>query len=462
MSDQKKKIRFPSAIVILIIVIIIATILTYIIPAGEFTQVKDEATGIVTTSLEDFHFIDSNPVKFWAIPVIIVKAFAEGSTASIVLTYLFMGGAIYILTQSGAFQALFGLAMNKLKGRRVIMVAGFTSMIAVCNLVLSPHAFVAFVPFSIQFARAMGYDALVGVAMPLLGGAVAFSTGAFLATTMIAQTIVGLPIFSGALYRLFCLLVLLVPTILYIYHYGEQVRTGKKESIVAALEKEGRVDFDAFQQQLKARHIIIILIFIAAMLAVIIGSSKYGWDNVELSAMFMVMGVVVGLVSGDDLNTVTRMYITGSSSMMFPAAIAGLAGAATGILTSGNIMYTIVYFAAKALLKAPKILYAPVMFLLHLLVNCIIVSGGGQAAATMPIMAPIARICGLPMQSAVLTYNLGDGLGNYVLPYSSQLVTYINAGGIAYDKWMKFVGKLFGIWVVCACVLTAFSTLIWR
>lgn len=458
---KKKAFRFPSAAVILLVLILVVTVLTYIIPGGTFQTVVDPATGEQTISLDSFTFQDSTPVSFLEVPRRIVDAFSSGSTATIVLTYLFMGGGIHIITASGAFQALTGTLMKKLNGKRLIMVAGFTTLFSVCNIVLSPHSFVAFVPFSIMFARAMGYDALVGVAMPLLGGAVAFSTGALLATTMMAQTLVGLPIFSGAPYRFLCQLALLIPTILYIYHYGESVRSGKRSSLVAELES-GSEDTNAdFDQKLSGRHILVLVLFVATMALVVYGSSQLSWSNIEIAASFMVLGVAVGLLTGNSLDKTIQMYITGSKNMMGAAVLAGLAGAATGILSGGGIMHTVVYYASKLILTVPPFLYAPMMFTMHILINCVIVSGGGQATATMPIMGPIATICGIPMQSAVLCFNLGDGLGNYVLPHSNQLISYLEAGKVGYGKWMAFMGKLFAIWIVIAWILTGISAFIW-
>ena len=458
---KNKRWRFPSAMVILLGVIVLATALTYLIPGGTFSSHVDPVSGETVTTLEDFAFLPATPVSFLEIPLRVVQAFVTGSTATIVLTYLFMGGSVYILTQTGAFQAVVGCLIRRLKGRRLIMVAGFTTLFAMCNLVLSPHAFVAFVPFSLLFARSLGYDAMVGVSMILLGGAVSFSTGAILATTVAAQTMVGLPIYSGASYRIFCMVALLIPTILYIYRYGESVRTKRRQSIVKNLEEAAAERPAELTAAIRPRHVLTLVLFCAALGLVVYESNARGWGNMELSATFLVLGVVIGLLHGNSLDVVLQMYLKGAQNMMGSAVLAGMAGAATSILTSGGIIETIVYYASRIVLQVPPVLYAPVMFLMHLLINCFIVSGGGQAAATMPIMGPIAQICGIPMQTAVLTFNLGDGLGNYVLPYSNQLISYIEAGKISYGQWMRFIGRLFLIWCGIACVLTAVSSYVW-
>lgn len=458
-----KHFRFPSAAAILVVMIFFVTALTYIVPGGEFITQTDPETGLEITSLEHFVYKEAEPVSFLEIPLQIVSAFSTGSTAMIVLTYFFMGGSIYVMTGTGAFQALIGWCIKRLNGNRLVMVMGFTGAFALFNIILSPHAFLAFVPFSIMLARTIGYDDITGVAMPLLGGAISFSTGALAATTMTAQTIVGLPIYSGAVYRFVCMVLLLIPTTLYIYRYGEKIRihAATVESAPGAQE-DGLSSGADFNREIEPRHLLTLILFLAAISLVVYGAMHYNWGNLHVSAVFMVFGFGIGLLWGNSFEKVFHLYLTGAGNMMGSAVLAGLAGAATSILTSGGIIYTVVYHASKIILCFPPVLYAPVMFLMHLLINCAIVSGGGQAAAAMPIMGPVAQFCGIPLQSAVLTFNLGDGLGNYILPHSNQLVTYLEAGKVSYWQWMRFMGKLFVIWVVMAMLLCGFSVLVWR
>ena len=92
------------------------------------------------------------------------------------------------------------------------------------------------------------------------------------------------------------------------------------------------------------------------------------------------------------------------------------------------------------------------MFLANLLINVFIPSGSGQAAAVMPLMVPVADLIGMTRQTVVLAFNFGDGLGNYVIPMSSALLANLMAAGVPYEKWMKFMGKIFAAWIVISCV----------
>lgn len=139
--------------------------------------------------------------------------------------------------------------------------------------------------------------------------------------------------------------------------------------------------------------------------------------------------------------------------MIGAALIIGLARTVSGVLDAGNIMDTSIHAMSNWLNFFPQFLKGPMMFIVNLLVNMFITSGSGQAAAIMPIFAPLADTIGLTRQTAVLAFNFGDGFCNYVLPTSTALMGILGATDIPYDKWMIFMGKLFGIWIIVGSVM---------
>ena len=152
--------------------------------------------------------------------------------------------------------------------------------------------------------------------------------------------------------------------------------------------------------------------------------------------------------------------VNGCKSMLGAALLIGLAGAIAGVMSAGNITDTIVYGAGQLLSHMPRFLLGPAMFIANILVNMVIVSGSGQATAVMPIMAPLADLLGLTRQTAVLAFTFGDGFCNYVLPHSSALMGIIGAANVPYDRWMRFMWKLFLIWVVTGCALLSVAQMI--
>lgn len=145
---------------------------------------------------------------------------------------------------------------------------------------------------------------------------------------------------------------------------------------------------------------------------------------------------------------------------MFGALIIGLAKTISIILTDGKILDTAVYFLGNLLTILPKSIQGIGMFVMQIFINGVLTSGSGQAAVTMPIMLPVADMINMTRQSTILAFNFGDGLCNYVIPTSSALMGFLAIANVSYSSWMKFMSKLFGIWLITGSVLIFVSTLI--
>lgn len=459
---KKTRFRFPSAMVTILFFLLLVSLLTYVIPAGEFRSHIDSETGKEIVRLEDFVFIENTPVNLLMLPLYIVKAFTSGSTVTIIVTYMFIGGCVHILTSFGALQAIINTVIRKLKGRRFPILCGFAFVFMLLDLVVTPHAYIAFVPFSIALAHSLGYDAIVGIALPMLGSAVAYCPGALMATTVTAQAMLGLSPYTGLGYRLLCTILLFIPTILYIYVYAEKVRTGKRASIVPYYSYESCSFSDNEQNTvIDLKHVIAILIFVITIAVIVFGSSKYSWSTIEMSACFLTCGTIIGLLYEHDLEKVVALYLKGAQNMLPGAAVVGVASSIAAILSSGGIMYTVVYYSSRAILTTNTVFRPIAIFFTQSVINTVIVSGGGQIAATMPIIGPIADLCGISAQTTVLCTTFGDGFSNYILPHSPVLAGYLGIGKIGFGDWIKFMGKLFLIWNLVACILVSISAYIW-
>ncbi|MBP8784910.1 MAG: TIGR00366 family protein, partial [Synergistaceae bacterium] len=142
------------------------------------------------------------------------------------------------------------------------------------------------------------------------------------------------------------------------------------------------------------------------------------------------------------------------------ALIIGMARAVPSILTEGGIIDTIVYFLGNVLGATPVFLQGIVMYWVNNVINFAITSGSGQAAATMPIIIPLSDMVGISRQTAVLAFNFGDGFSNYILPTSTALMGILGAANVPYDRWMKFMWKLFLIWLIVGSVLVFIAQMI--
>ena len=451
---MKKKFVFPNTYVIIILMMIVAVLLTWIIPSGEFERVKDEVSKQSIIIPGTFKYIENNPISLFKIPVYIMKGLAKAS--DIVFLVIIVGGAFNIIIETGMFQSFAGRLTKIFSNKEVLIIPAFSTIFALACTTMGVNTFIGFAPIAVIIARSIGYDAIVGVSMVALGGAIGFSTGTFNPfTTGVAQSLAGLPIFSGLGYRFVCLVVFLIVTNIYIIWYAKKIKANPESSVVYEMEQENKkIEVSEKQHdKIEGRHYLVLLIVIACFVLLVYGSQNWKWKLQENAAMFIWMGVLSGFAYGFGPSKIAEEFTKGAKKLVYGALMIGMANGISLILTDGKILDTTVQYLGGLLVTLPSYLQAAGMFLMQLLINGLITSGSGQAAATMPIMLPVADIIGMTKQTAVLAFNFGDGLSNYILPTSSALMGFIAMVGISYSNWMKFMWKLFLIWTVVGTVL---------
>ena len=451
---MKKKFVFPNTYVIIILMMIVAVLLTWIIPSGEFERVKDEVSKQSIIIPGTFKYIENNPISLFKIPVYIMKGLAKAS--DIVFLVIIVGGAFNIIIETGMFQSFAGRLTKVFSNKEVLIIPAFSTIFALACTTMGVNTFIGFAPIAVIIARSIGYDAIVGVSMVALGGAIGFSTGTFNPfTTGVAQSLAGLPIFSGLGYRFVCLVVFLIVTNIYIIWYAKKIKANPESSVVYEMEQENKkIEVSEKQHdKIEGRHYLVLLIVIACFVLLVYGSQNWKWKLQENAAMFIWMGVLSGFAYGFGPSKIAEEFTKGAKKLVYGALMIGMANGISLILTDGKILDTTVQYLGGLLVTLPSYLQAAGMFLMQLLINGLITSGSGQAAATMPIMLPVADIIGITKQTTVRAFNFGDGLSNYILPTSSALMGFIAMVGISYSNWMKFMWKLFLIWIVVGAIL---------
>ncbi|CDA07196.1 C4-dicarboxylate ABC transporter [Fusobacterium nucleatum YWH7199] len=451
---MKKKFVFPNTYVIIILMMIVAVLLTWIIPSGEFERVKDEVSKQSIIIPGTFKYIENNPISLFKIPVYIMKGLAKAS--DIVFLVIIVGGAFNIIIETGMFQSFAGRLTKVFSNKEVLIIPAFSTIFALACTTMGVNTFIGFAPIAVIIARSIGYDAIVGVSMVALGGAIGFSTGTFNPfTTGVAQSLAGLPIFSGLGYRFVCLVVFLIVTNIYIIWYAKKVKANPESSVVYEMEQENKkIEVSEKQHdKIEGKHYLVLLIVIACFVLLVYGSQNWKWKLQENAAMFIWMGVLSGFAYGFGPSKIAEEFTKGARKLVYGALMIGMANGISLILADGKILDTTVQYLGGLLVALPSYLQAAGMFLMQLLINGLITSGSGQAAATMPIMLPVADIIGITKQTTVLAFNFGDGLSNYILPTSSALMGFIAMVGISYSNWMKFMWKLFLIWIVVGAIL---------
>ena len=428
METKKKQFKMPHTFVIIGIIILLAVLLTWIIPAGSYTRFENEA-GIKVIDPNDFNYIDKTPVNPLEIPLYIVKAFIK--RIDLMLVIMFAGGAFHILTKTGALHAVVAKMAKVFSTRVYLFLPILTLVFGLICTTQGVNLFIAFAPIMVMMAFAMGLDSITGASIILLGGAIGFSTGPLnINTTIVAQKIAGLPLYSGVGYRFICFAVFYVITNIYLIRYALKIQKHPELSPMYELDKTSEfrdaADLDSFGK-LDARKILIMLVFFASLILIVYGGIKLDWDMSETASVFLALAVIEGVLGGFGPSAISKEFLEGCKKMLGAAFIIGMAQAISSIMNAGHITDTVVHALANGLNFVPTILLGPAMLLANTIINVFLTSGSGQAAAVIPILAPLADLVGVTRQTAILSFNFGDGFCNYVLPTSTALMGIISA-----------------------------------
>ena len=450
----KKKSKFPHAYVIIVCLLLFVSFLTYVIPAGEYNRVKTPE-GITMVDKDSFQYVQAKPVKPWLIPNYILEGLQK--QANIIFPLLLIGGALEVILATGLFHAYCNRLARACAGKEKWFIPVILTLFAVIGITQSTNKFIGFAPLGVMLAATLGYDAIVRVAIVLLGVGIGFSTGILAPTTAVAQEMAQLTAYSGMWLRVVSFVLFLILTSVYISRYAERARKDPTKSVLYGTNYENAFDLSGSDVAYSGKHPLILAIVVLSFAVLMFGCIRYGWGLVETAVCFLWMALAGGLVYGFGPSRIASEIVKGAKGMTSAALIVGLGAAVAIILKDGKVLDTVVMNLAKGLGYMPDWLKAPMLLIINVIVNGFVTSGTGQAAVVMPVLVPVADIAGITRQTTVLAYKFGDGFCNYILPHASALMGFLGATGISYDLWMKFMMKLFGLWMLLGSAILAFA-----
>ncbi|KYG91127.1 C4-dicarboxylate ABC transporter permease [[Bacillus] sp. KCTC 13219] len=450
-SIENGKPKGINAFVLMFIIIIIMTILTYIVPAGKYERVEQNGRTVVDP--ESFHFVDSSPVGFLEMFNSVHLGMLEG--ASIILFVFLFGGALGIMQKTGAIDSFIKITAAKFGKQEYILIPIFILIFAsLGSLIGSAEDTLVYIAIIIPLTMALGMDALTGFAIVMLGTlATGFTSGITNPFNIgVAQTIAELPMYSGMGYRIIVFIAFYILTVIYIYRHAKKVKNNPSLGIYGKFNPEETVKID-LDFKMSKRHAIALFVLLLNFIALIVGVIKFQWYISEIGGIFLLSSIIMSFICRVPLNGMADGFIAGARDMVEGALIIGFAQAILVITTTGGLIDTILYFVANIVSTLPASINAIGMFLLQLCLNFLVPSGSGQAALTMPIMTPLADLIGVSRQTAVLAFQFGDGISNMIIPTSGVLLAGLAIAGIPFAKWVKWVFPYFLLQTALAIVL---------
>lgn len=459
-SAEKKKVKLkaPNPLIIMAVVLVLAGFASYIVPAGVFDRVQDPGSGRMLVDPNSFHYVAQNPVgifDFFKAPTLGIQ-----NAVSVIAFLLIIGGFFGILDATGAIRSGMGNMVKKMAGREIVMIP-------VCMVVFGCGSafvgnfeeFLAFIPLVITVCLAMGFDSITAVAIVYCAAGAGYGGGCTQAFTVgVAQNIANLPLFSGIGLRLAAFVVLEAVSIIWVTRHAMRVKKNPQSSSMYELDRQNTDIMDMENiEPVTFRQKLVLILFVASIIVLIIGVTQFGFYINELAALFLITGLLAGVVGGLGANSIAEAFVKGCGNLIFPCLMIGMCNAATLVMTKANILDTIINFMSGLLKGLPSSLSACGMFVVQDLINILVPSGSGQAAVTMPLMAPLGDLLGLTRQTSVLAFQFGDAFTNIIAPTSGTMMAALAMGKIGYGKWVKFFLPLIAMWWVIAFAFLIFA-----
>ena len=418
---------------------------TWLIPAGSY----DYADGIPISG--SYHAVAPAPQGIGAALKAAFRGFYDAVDVCVFI--LMVGGFLGVVMKTGAIDAGVSNVISRLQGRENLLI---TILMLFFGLGGTTYGMweetMAFFPLLLPIFLAAGYDAVVGVAVILLGagaGVIASTVNPF--ATGIAAGFAGVSLGEGLLWRLIQFVIFEGAAIWYVSAYAARIKRDPSRSVVGI--GAGRLHADAGRvQPLTRRHAAILLIFAATFLTMIYGVIPFdemglplpvlGWWFPELSALFLVAGIVVGLMDRLSEVELAETFVSGCTDLLGVAFIIGISRGITVLMNDGHITDTILHWGETALSGLGSTSFVLLVFLIYLPLSVLIPSSSGLATLSVPVVAPLGQFAGVDGDVVVTAFQSACGLVNLVTPTAAVVMGALALGRIPYEKWLKFVWKL--------------------
>ncbi|MYN17349.1 putative basic amino acid antiporter YfcC [Rugamonas sp. FT107W] len=451
-----KKFKLPHTFVLLFIILALIAGATWLVPGGKYDTHLVNGKQLIDPA--SFHYIASAPQGLAALMKAPINGFVDA--ALIIGFVLIVGGAFAVLQKTEAVDSMIKSLARAHDSSVIIqraLIPVFVTMFSIGGATFGMNEeAIPFILIFVPLALALGYDTITGVSIPFLGSQVGFSA-AFLNpfNVGIAQGIAGVPVFSGWAYRVIVWVIATAVTIVFLMWYAARVKKTPELSPTYALDQDKRREqphgLGEFHG-MTGRHKLVLAIFVGALVVMVGGVVGYDWYIHEIAALFLTMGIVIGLVGGLDSGEIVEGFIQGARDLVGTALVIALARGTMILARDAHIIDTMLHALMPLVQSSSPIFSAWKMFGIQTVINFFIHSGSGQAALTMPIMAPLADLVGVTRQTAILAFQFGE-FTTPMIPTSGITVGVLALARIPWITWAKWMVPLQLIYAVLALAL---------
>jgi len=456
-NKSGKRLKAPDLIVFTFIMMVVAMILTWIIPAGQYTRYFNEELNRTLVDPNSYQAVAQTPVSIMAMLEAIPGGFVKN--ISVIAYVMGWGGAFGILIHTKLIEDGIKVALQGKKKASFLIVVVISFLFSAGGAFVGiQQSFWSFTPVVALLTIAMGYDVVVAFVAVAVANNIGYMCGPLnMWNVGVAQQISELPLFSGLGMRLFIWVLFMAMLLVYTWLYCRKITKDPTKSIVYDLRdtSEALAQEAAPATKLTSRRKIALVCLIAEFvgLVILIGFFKMTSSG-KIAAYLIGTGIIVAVVNGDDYNEISAGFVEGVQLVLVPCIVVGMAGGILSILEDGNTLDSILHWAVNVLSGTSNAFALMMIYLFQFLFNFLVPSGTAQAATTMPVIAPLADLVGVSRQAAVVAFQFGDGYSNMIWP--TACLAPLAFTNIPFKRWVKWFLPFTAVFIVVSCLILVY------
>ena len=477
---KKKSKAMLSAYSIIMILIVLLAILSHVLPAAKFVG-EDIVNG-------------SGTVGATLSQVLMAPILGFEDAVDVAIFIMMLGGLLKIIDKTKALETGIKVLVQKLKGKELWLIPILMFIFSICGTTYGMlEETVGFYVLLAATMFAAGMDPLVGSAVILLGagsGVLGSTINPFATGVALSALPDGVAASQGIVLLIAVVLWLTTYAIstLFVLAYAKKVKKDKGSTILSLREQQqaekrfGKfVEASSEKAVLSTKQKVTLWLFALTFLVMVIGfvpwnefgitffdgftgwltgSSLGNWWFYEAALWFLLMSIVITIVNGYSEKEFVDTYVDGADDMIGVILVIAVARGASVLMAQTHLDNYIIYNATDMLAKLPEIAFAPLNYLLHIVLSILVPSSSGIATLSTPIITPLAANLGYSTEVAVMTIVSANGLVNLISPTCGAIMGGLALAKVDYSTWFKWAFKVVAVIALANIVILTVASLI--
>ena len=431
---------FITALIIIFALMVFTYVLTFFIPGGEFARIEDAGGNLIINTDVGYRSVEGG-ISFWRwllSPILVLGSSDSVTLIAVIVFLLVIGGIFSALNSCGLMRYMLKRIVQRFgDSRYTLMAVVVLFFMAMGSFIGSFEECVPLVPIVTAMAVSLGWDALTGLSMILLAAGSGFAAGVFNPFTVgVAQTLAGLPMFSGVGLRALSFVLIYALLLTFIRHHAKKVDRGVDTvELLRDFQREKSMD----------RGLTVFASILGAGILIVLSSSVItaiqDYTLIIVAVMFLVAGIIAARTAGMSRSELWRMFLSGVKDISPAVIMILMASSVKYTLVESKILDTLLLYAVSLVSVVPKTVVILIIYLVVLVMNFFVASGSAKAFLLIPLIMPIAQLFGVSPQLCIVAYAFGDGFSNVFYPTNPVLLISLGLTDTSYGEWAGWTWK---------------------